>query len=110
MANNVPNEPEPRSFRVDPKLWRRFGDICEAKYTNRTEQLNRFIAHYVHKAEMEQGYFTDEMKEAVTRTLRKQSVLLLQELLENLLTDAATSDEIDMATDLSGESIKELFE
>ncbi len=102
---------ESRSFRVDIELWERFGQACSENYTNRTEKINQFIHHYVHQHEMSVGHLSPEMRDKLAETIesvtKKQSVKILQDILERMFDQGASTEEVLNATD--PDSIKDLL-
>lgn len=91
------------SIRIDVELWRKFERACEDNYTNRTSKLNQFIHAYVHKWEMQQGVLSDEAENRIASQIedivKKKSILILQDILDNMLEQGMTREEIEKAAD-----------
>lgn len=106
---------KPKSFRVSTSLWDRFKEACDANYTNRTEKLNEFISSYVHRHEISKGIMSPELYEALedelTQLVRKQSLLILQQIMGRLTDEAVNEGDINEALGMDdGQGIRELLD
>jgi len=106
-------EKKPRSVRVEERLWERFGEACDANYTNRTEKLNEFMHAYVNKWEMRGGYLDEEteeqLAEEISKLVKKQSMLVLQDIMGELAKGAINDDEVERVLNSDTDTLRDQF-